>query len=187
MTTRSRGLRCGRQGLFAASLLLLLTSPALGQGIDQMIGGSVKPILEQLQLEDLDGNVRPLSDLLGTGPVILDFWATWCKPCLVAMPELQTLYEDLHERGLQMAGINEDGPRNAAKVKPFVRSHGYTFPVLLDLNRDAQRRLNALALPTTLLLDAEGTVVHVSFGFRKGELDKLRATIEEMLPEATDE
>jgi hypothetical protein len=54
--------------------------------------------------------------------------------------------------------------------------------VLLDLNREAQGRLNALVLPTTLLLDADGQVVHTSFGYRPGEIDKLREKIEAMLP-----
>ena len=72
-------------------------------------------------------------------------------------------------------------------MKPFLRSNGYSFPVLLDLNRVAQRRLNALALPTTLVLDAEGTVVHASFGYRSGEIDQLRDVIDPLLESATDD
>jgi len=125
-----------------------------------------------------------LSSFLGSGPVILDFWATWCKPCLLAFPELEKLHADLGPRGLQVVGINEDGPRNAAKVKPFLKSKGYTIPVLLDLNREAQGRLQAIALPTTLLLDADGVVLHSAFGYRPGELDALRAEIEPLLRKA---
>ena len=172
---------------YLALLLAFTVAPVRSQDLDKMVGGSVKPILEQLKLEDLDGESQPLSAHLGKGPLLLDFWATWCKPCLMAMPELEELYGDLHERGLQIVGINEDGPRNASKVKPFVRTHGYSFPIVLDLNRNAQRRLNALTLPTTLLLDSEGVVVHASFGYRKGEIAKLRAKIEEMLPKEEDE
>jgi thiol-disulfide isomerase/thioredoxin len=170
------------RGLLLALLPLVLLAPrAWSQGADFLVGGSVKPVLESLKLENLDGEVRSLSSYLADGPLLIDFWATWCKPCLVALPELQTLHTDLADRGLQVLGVNEDGPRNASKVKPFVRSHGLTFPVVLDLNREAQRRLNALTLPTTLLLNAEGTVVHASFGYRKGDFDKLRVQIEEML------
>ena len=135
-------------------------------------------VLASLTLPDLDGKPVDLGTLLGDGPVILDFWATWCKPCLVAMPELQALHEELGPRGLRVVGINEDGPRNTAKVRPFLQSRGFTFPVLLDLNREAQRRLQAIALPTTLVLDAKGVVLHSSFGYRPGEIDKLRLLIE---------
>jgi len=140
-----------------------------------------KVALEGLRLENLDGAAVELQSFLGKGPVILDFWATWCKPCLAALPELAALYEDLAPRGLEILAINEDGQRNAAKVKPFARSKGLRFPVLLDLNHEAQSRLNVVVLPTTLLLDREGRVVHTSFGYRPGEIDKLREQVETLL------
>jgi thiol-disulfide isomerase/thioredoxin len=174
----------------ALPFLLLGTlpdQPSQSQDLEDIVGGSVKPILEVLHLEDLDGDSQPLSAYLGKGPLLLDFWATWCKPCLLAMPELEELYQDLHERGLQVVGINEDGPRNVSKVKPFVRSQGFTFPIVLDLNRKAQSRLNVSTLPTTLLLDADGIVVHTSYGYRKGDIANLRKLIEAMLAKETDE
>jgi thiol-disulfide isomerase/thioredoxin len=134
-----------------------------------------------IRLPDLDGNVVDLGGYLGKGPVLLDFWATWCKPCTVALPELNRLHTDLAPRGLQIIGINEDGQRNASKVKPFVKTQGFKFPVVLDLNREAQSRLNVAVLPTTLLLDAEGKLVHTSFGYRPGEVDALREKIEPFL------
>jgi thiol-disulfide isomerase/thioredoxin len=137
--------------------------------------------LSGLRLPDLEGRNIRLDSYLGKGPIVLDFWATWCKPCLAALPELNTLYQDLAPRGLQMLGINEDGQRNAAKVKPFVKTQGFRFPVLLDLNRETQSRLNVVALPTTILLDAQGTLVYTSFGYRPGEIDELRKHILGML------
>jgi thiol-disulfide isomerase/thioredoxin len=147
---------------------------------------SLRAALESLELSDLEGKQVRLSSYLGRGPVLLDFWATWCKPCLLALPELDKLHAALAPRGLQVVGINEDGPRNAAKVKPFMKSKGYDFPVLLDLNREAQSALQAIALPTTLLLDADGAVVHTSFGYHPGEYEALRAKIEPLLEEESD-
>jgi hypothetical protein len=98
------------------------------------------------------------------------------------MPHPDKLYADLHPRGLQMVGVNEDGQRGAAKVKPFVQTKNVRFPVLLDLNQEAQARLGVMVLPTTILLDAEGRVLHTAFGYRPGEIEALRARIEALLP-----
>jgi thiol-disulfide isomerase/thioredoxin len=114
--------------------------------------------------------------------VLIDFWATWCKPCVTALPNLNRLYADLGPRGLQIVGINEDGQRNAAKVKPFAKTQGIRYPVLLDLDREAQSRLKALVLPTTLLLDADGNVVHTSLG--PADFAVLRTKIESLLGDA---
>jgi len=163
----------------AAFALLAVTSNAVE--VTNPATGSVRTALGELRLPDLDGRMVTLSSYLDRGPVVLDFWATWCKPCLTAIPELNALYDELEPRGLQVVGINEDGQRNAAKVKPFVRTQDIHFPVLLDLNRAAQSRLNAPALPTTLLLDRDGNVVHTTFGYRPGEIQQLRAKIEALL------
>jgi len=147
---------------------------------------SLQAALATLALQDLDGELVTLSSYLGGGPVLFDFWATWCKPCLQALPDLDALHAELGPRGLRVVGINEDGPRNAPKVKPFMQTNGYTFPVLLDLNREAQRRLQVAALPTTLLLAADGTVLHSSLGYNPGEFAKLRPLIESLLSEPAD-
>jgi thiol-disulfide isomerase/thioredoxin len=144
--------------------------------------GSIEATLRGLHLRDLEDHTVNLGDALGKGPILIDFWATWCKPCLASLPEIDKIYADLHPRGLQMFAINEDGPRNAAKVKPFMQSQGFHMPVVLDLNREAQSRLNALMLPTTLLVDAKGRVIQSSIGFRPGENAKLRLKIESLLP-----
>jgi len=138
--------------------------------------------LAGLRLPDLDGNSVDMQTYLGKGPVVIDFWATWCKPCITSLPELNRLYADLAPRGLQIVGINEDGQRNAAKVKPFAKTQGIRYPVLLDLDREAQSRLKALVLPTTLLLDSEGNVVHTSLG--PADFKELRAKIETLLGDA---
>jgi len=180
-----RDTRAQRAALTLATLLgaLACFGPAAAQesATERAATGAVS--LAGIRLSDLDGTLVDLGSYLGKGPIVLDFWATWCKPCLAAIPDLNRLHADLAPRGLQLVGINEDGQRNAAKVKPFVKTQQIVFPVLLDLNREAQNRLNVGVLPTTLLLDSQGNVVHTSFGYRQGEIDKLRQKIEPLLPE----
>jgi peroxiredoxin len=134
------------------------------------------------RIKSLDGEVLELDTLRRRGPVLLDFWATWCKPCLQAIPELQNIHADLAPRGLTIVGISADSPRSLAKVRPFVKRMGITYPVTLDEDGGLQQKYQVRALPTTVLVDTTGAIVHVGQGFRPGEGDKLRQRIEALLP-----
>ena len=144
---------------------------------------SLSAKVESFSLRDLDGNLVKLDDHLGKGPIILDFWATWCKPCLKSLPKIQKMYEKMQDQGLVILGINEDGPRSLNKVEPFVNSIGITFPVLLDENRDVVRKFKVTGFPTTILLDRNGHVTMTLRGYRPGDEDKLFEKIESMMKE----
>lgn len=139
--------------------------------------------VETFSLRDVDGNLVKLDDHFGKGPIVLDFWATWCKPCLKSLPKIQKIYEKFQDEGLVILGINEDGPRSLNKVEPFVNSIGITFPVLLDENRDVVRKFKVTGFPTTILLDRNGHVAMTLRGYRPGDEDKLSEKIESMLKE----
>src|SRR5205085_11886664 len=92
------------------------------------------------------------------GPVLLDFWATWCKPCLAAIPELQKLSAELGPRGLTVIGVSTDGPNNFAKVRPFAKKLGIGYPVAIDEDGTLAQKYLVRAMPTTVLIDASGAV-----------------------------
>ena len=189
MNTRATTSMCGDRPRRVAVLLcaVVFTCAQMAHAqvkTSKLLSGSIREVLESIELETIEGERVQLSSFLDKGPVVFDFWATWCKPCLVALPELSALAVDLGAEGVQVVAINEDGPRNAAKVKPFVQTKDYAFTVLLDLNEQAKRKLNALTLPTTIVVDADGNVVHTSFGYRPGEGRKLRKLVESMLDAA---
>ena len=81
------------------------------------------------KLPDLKNKQIRFSEFLNKCPILLDFWATWCKPCAKGFPNLNGLYNKYHQQGLEIVGINEDGPRSQAKIKPFVRSLKIIFPI----------------------------------------------------------
>jgi len=139
------------------------------------------PMAPNFQIKDLDGKRVALSDLLGQGPVLISFWATWCKPCLKELPHLQELYEQHKERGLKVVAISEDAPRSLSKVNSFVKGHRYTFLVLLDDNYSTQRKFNFRALPFTVLLDKEGRMVYKRMGYRPGDEQVLAEKIAPLL------
>jgi cytochrome c biogenesis protein CcmG, thiol:disulfide interchange protein DsbE len=164
------------------ALVVVASAFPLWAGPDDATAAPTAPSpLAGLRLPDLQGKQVALESFLGKGPVVLDFWATWCKPCVAAMPELEALHQEFESRGVRVVGINADGARSAAKVAPFVKQHGIHFPVLLDAENTARTRLKAVALPTTLVFDARGTLVHTHFGYMAGQADLLRKQVETLL------
>jgi thioredoxin-like negative regulator of GroEL len=111
------------------------------------------------KLQDLDNQTVELAELLRKGPVLLDFWATWCKPCL---------------------GVNEDSPRNQAKVKPFVKSLKTSFRIVLDKNNELMRRLSVRNLPTSILVSTDGEVIATYVGYSPTHIEDLEEMISEI-------
>jgi peroxiredoxin len=120
-------------------------------------------------LKDLHGRRIALKDLLGQGPILIDFWATWCKPCLKELTHTHDLYLKYKDRGFLVVAISEDSPRSLSKVKSFVAGNRYQFLVLLDENNTLMRKLNFQSLPHTILLDPQGHVMYSHNGYRPGD------------------
>ena len=133
------------------------------------------------KLENIEGDYVELNQYLGKGPVLLSFFATWCKPCLEEMVENQKLYDEFKEKGFQLIGIATDDERTVAKVKPYVRSKHYTFPILLDTNSEVSRIYYAQAIPFTVLLDKNGTIVYSHLGYMRGDELQIKKRVKEML------
>ena len=129
-----------------------------------------------------EGKQIRLSVLQKRGPVLIDFWATWCKPCIKAMPKLVEIHERYKDRGLTVLGINEDGPRSRTKVKPFIRARKITIPVVIDSDGRVMRRFQVTSLPSTLLVAPDGEILLRLSGFRPSQHKDLLNAIEAALP-----
>jgi cytochrome c biogenesis protein CcmG, thiol:disulfide interchange protein DsbE len=135
-----------------------------------------------LVLRSVTGERIELDALRHSGPVLLDFWATWCKPCLESIPELEALHERWRDRGLTVIGISIDGPRNFARVRPFASRLGIHYPIVLDEDGRLQEQFRVREVPTTVLFDTSGVVVRITPGYRPGETTALEAAIVALLP-----
>ncbi|NOT35689.1 MAG: TlpA family protein disulfide reductase, partial [Candidatus Eisenbacteria bacterium] len=111
-----------------AAAWFALASPQPSRGADQLLAPRTA---SAFRVRTVDGRTLELAALLERGPVLLDFWATWCKPCIASMPELQALHTRWAQRGLTVIGISEDGPRNASKVRPFASRLGLGYAIVL--------------------------------------------------------
>jgi peroxiredoxin len=128
-------------------------------------------------LENLDGNLVELYKEVGDGPILLSFWATWCKPCIEELNEYKQIYSDYKDQGFKMYAISTDDENSVAKVKPLVKSKGYSFPVLLDTNSDAVRLYYAQSIPYSVILDKKGMIIYSHLGYMKGDEVKVKQII----------
>jgi peroxiredoxin len=122
----------------------------------------------ELELASLHGRV-----------VLLNFWATWCKPCEAEMPAMQRLHEDLADEGLALVAVSVDDTKEA--IERFQERLGLTFPLLWDVERGVADDYQAYRYPETLLLDREGTVVERYIGPREWDTPLYEARIRRLL------
>ena len=132
-------------------------------------------------LENLDGDYVELNQEIGEGPILLSFWATWCKPCIQELAEFKKLYNEYKDKGFKLLAISTDSERTVAKVKPFVKSKSYDFPVLYDTSGDVARIYYARAVPFTVLIDDKGAIVYTHLGYMKGDELVVISKVKEMI------
>ena len=118
---------------------------------------------------DAEGNEVHLTDFVGK-PIVLNFWASWCGPCKMEMPDFNEKYLELGEE-VQFLMINmTDGSRETVAIaSEFIKESGYSFPVFYDTKMDAANTYGAYSLPMTFFIDAEGYPVARATGAIDGE------------------
>ncbi len=139
----------------------------------QVVAPEVNSLAPPFANPTLDGNIITLYDLRGN-PVIINFWATWCGPCRVEMPELQSLYDDYGEQGLHILGVNLAEP--VPLITAWVRDFGLTFDIVLDEQGQIATTYRLRGQPSTYVISPEGIITHVYYG--PVNMDTLRAAVE---------
>ena len=146
------------------------------------------PAAPDFTLKDQYGNTHTLSEYKGK-TVFLNFWATWCGPCKMEMPDIQELYEEYGKNtgDLIVLGVanpkTDENPQNAdetqEKVEEFLETNGYTYPVAMDTAGDVFASYGISSFPTTFMITKEGKV----FGYASGTLSKdmIRSIVEQTM------
>ena len=126
--------------------------------------------LPNVQLKDINGNTVQTGSISNNGkPVIISFWATWCKPCLRELKAIHEVYPDWQDvTGVKMIIVSIDQAQDANKVKPLVDGFGWEYEVLLDPNGDFKRAMNVQNVPDVFVLDVKGKIVYNHAGYVDG-------------------
>ncbi len=117
-------------------------------------------------------------------PFVINFWATWCKPCIMELNAINEVYEDWQtETGVKIFAISVDDSRSSKKVAPFVKSRNWKYDSYLDENSDFKRAMNVNNPPHTFLYNGKGELVWQHNGYAPGDEEELYKQIKKLLDE----
>lgn len=153
----------------ATALVALLVYGVLAVGESTTLDDAVKrgetPPAPVRELPMLDGSTGSLADYKGK-PVVLNFWASWCKPCEAEAPVLKEAQKKLKAAGGELLGVTVDDA--SGDSKRFLQKHGLSFPSMRDVNGDLKKDYGGTGVPETFVIDRDGNVVAMS----RGQIDE---------------
>jgi len=147
--------------------------------IQNFQGKSIETDIEapNFTLKNLNGEDVELSQLKGK-VVLIDFWATYCKPCIIALPKIQEIHEKYSEDELVVLAINTGDKED--EIKSFIKENGYTFEILMA-DKDMPGDYGVRAIPFTILIDKQGNISYTRIGYRPGGGQALISEIDKLL------
>ncbi len=159
---------------FIIPMLSLYTTLSVAEHLDEISPACTLTTLEGVPAHNLQG--------LKGKVVYMDFWASWCAPCVKSFPFLNALEHDLKAQGLHVIGINLD--EKVADAQEFLAKHPVDFSIVADPSKQCAKGFEVIAMPTSYLIDRKGNIRHIHRGFRSGETEELRALITQLVMES---
>lgn len=166
-----------KQGKDMKRVMILAVLMVFGMAIE------VSAQLPSVTLKDINGKTVTTDTLSNGGnPMIISFFATWCKPCNRELDAISEVYEEWQEEtGVKLVAISIDQAQNMNKVKPLVDQHEWPFEtVLLDPNGEFKRQLGIQMIPYVLIVDGQGKIVYKHNGYTDGAEEELIEKIRSM-------
>jgi len=171
--------------LLALTLFACGEEKTTGPGAQSPSGGATTTsgsTASDFTARDIDGKTVKLSEYLGKNAILLNFWATWCEPCVAEFPHLRKMYDANKTKGLVILGVAMDGPESIANVAPFARRQQLNFPVLLDDDSHVASLYNPKkSAPLSVLIDKQGRIFKVREGYNPGDEEFLAQDVAKML------
>lgn len=139
--------------------------------------------LPNVDLKTLDGSKFNITEIENEGnPIVISFWATWCKPCKKELNNIAEIYEDWQdETNVKVIAISIDDSRSMSKVNPYVNASDWQYEVYLDTNSDLKRAMGVSTVPHTFLLNAQKEIVWQHKGYIDGDENELYKEIKKLV------
>lgn len=128
-------------------------------------------------LNPLMGKKIKLENYLSNGPVLINFWATWCAPCIKEMPYLDQFEKRYKDKGFSVLAVSVDNQKSLSQVRSFIKTKKFSFDIFLDPNMQIFKKLSGNLMPTNVLIDKNGKVVWRHYGYLPGDEKKMEEQI----------
>ncbi len=135
-----------------------------------------------VDVKTTDGKIVNTSTFTNNGkPLVINFWATWCKPCVRELSNIAEVYDEwVEETGVKVIAISIDDARSMIRVAPFVNGKGWDYEIYCDPNSDLKRAMNVPNVPHTFLIDGNGKIVWQHTSYADGDEDELYELIKKL-------
>jgi thiol-disulfide isomerase/thioredoxin len=164
--------------LIRATVALVIAASAL-PAVAAEPGGSL-PTAPRFIARDIDNRLVSVDTLIARGPLIIDFWATWCAPCRAEFRAIGKLIAKYADRHVTVLAVSEDGPSESAKVRQIVAGGKWPFIVVMDNGKSIAQKFNVSALPTLFLVGSDGLIHFYSRGYVPGDESKLEKALRDL-------
>ena len=141
--------------------------------------------MPSVDVETLIGEIYNTAKIENDGkPIIISFWATWCKPCIKELSVIQDEYQDWQEEtGVKLIAVSVDDARTSLGVRSIVNGRGWEYEILLDKNSDLKRAMNVVNIPHTFLLNGNKEIVYQHTSYAPGDEEELYDRVLELVEE----
>ena len=147
-----------------------------------MMAQTAKTLPENVDVKTVDGRTVQTSVIANDGkPMIISFWATWCKPCNKELDAISEVYEEWKEEtGVKLVAVSIDDVKSSSRVKPWVDGKGWEYEVYLDANQEFKRAMNVINVPHTFLVNGKGKIVWEHTSYVEGSEEELYELVKKL-------
>ncbi len=151
--------------------------------INTITSYSQNKLLPSVDVKTIDGKSININSINNNEmPIVINFWATWCKPCKKELNNIAEVYDEWQdETGVKIIAVSIDDTRSMSKVVPYINSVGWEYEVYLDPNGDLKRSMGVSTVPHTFLLDSKKEIVWQHRGYVDGDEDELFDEIQSLI------